>query len=299
MHLPGEAARSVAPPPGRSLLYSTEADRFFDYCLQPYEPRRSPVGKLRAENLLWTSFDLAGVTRDVQSSVDAIQRRCGRDMTVFGVKHEAGRLFWELYFYDPRKEDARVTATSVIDALAPIVRLGPAPSEAIPYFMFSFDLDGRSIRQGSIDGINLYLPAKEVQGGRSYKLTSTGMELENSYRFLHPKLEIEKILYGLRSSVFVDFDRTPLSRVLFPELFACRRICISKKRRMDAIYYSGIEIERLIWFMQRFNYPAPLMRYAEENRAGFDHLLFDVGVDYRADEHGEIVWGKTSFYGTF
>jgi hypothetical protein len=284
----------------RDLLPSTAADRFFDYCLQPYEPRSSPIGKLRAENLLWHSLDLEGLAGSLGPTITTLQQRCGRDMTVFGIKEDgSGRLFWELYFYDPKKEDARVTATSVIEALAPTLQLGPTPSEAIPYFMFSFDLDAKIAAERKVDGLNLYLAAREVQAGRSYKLTSRSFEFENTYRFLHPKTEIDNILFGIRSSAFVDFTRNEVSKVLFPELFTCRRICIAKKRRSDAIYYSGIDVDQLLWFLRRFRYPEKVIEYTEAHRVGFSHLLFDVGIDYGADAQGRVRTGKTSFYGTF
>src|SRR4051812_9386343 len=87
--------RSVRP-----LLPSQPSDRYFDYCLQPYAPRRSPEGKLRSENLFWKSFELAGAPPEIEDVVLTIQRAAGRDMTVFGVKHVHGRTWWELYFYD-------------------------------------------------------------------------------------------------------------------------------------------------------------------------------------------------------
>ena len=53
-----------APRPPRAPLYAGPGDRYFDYCLQPYEPRRHDdgdgAGKLRSENLFWHSLDLAG-----------------------------------------------------------------------------------------------------------------------------------------------------------------------------------------------------------------------------------------------
>ena len=38
-------------------------------------------------------------------------------MTVFGVKHAAGRLFWELYFYDPRHGGPRVSLQTAAEAI--------------------------------------------------------------------------------------------------------------------------------------------------------------------------------------
>ncbi len=64
------------------LLPSGPGDRFFDYCLQPYAPRRSPRGKLRSENLLWYSLAEAGLLEQARPPLLALQQALGRDMLV-------------------------------------------------------------------------------------------------------------------------------------------------------------------------------------------------------------------------
>src|SRR5262249_28121961 len=153
----------------RPLVFSTDEDRYFDYCLQPYDPLRDPRGKLRSEALLWNSLDLAGAPPSLDAALRAVQAHAGRDMTVVGVKHRQGRIWWELYFYDRLKEDADVRASSIIDAVSPWFHVRPRPRESIPYFMFSFDVHPDTAESGSVDVVNLYLPYYEGQGGRSYK----------------------------------------------------------------------------------------------------------------------------------
>jgi hypothetical protein len=86
--------------------------------------------------------------------------------------------------------------------------------------------------------------------------------------------------------------------VLIPELFACRRVCVAKKRRCDAVYFSGVAVGQLLYFLKRFSYPGPLVEFVERHQERFEHLLFDVGLDYRQGDDGAIVYPKTSFYGT-
>jgi hypothetical protein len=291
-----QPARTISTP--RPLVHATDEDRFFDYCLQPYDPLRNPRGKLRSESLLWNSFDVAGAAPSLDEALRAIQTTAGRDMTVFGVKHCEGRIWWELYFYDRLKEDDAVRAASILDAVTPWFRVVQRPRETVPYFMFSFDVHPDTADGGTVDVVNLYLPYYEVQGGRSYKLSAGRLEMDNVYRFLHPKTEIRQILHDIRQSVFVDYTRVKLSAVLLPELIDCNRICVAKKRFADAVYYSGVDVGQLLYFLRLLEYPPAIREFVEANRAQLDHLRFDVGIDYTMRPDGSVVMTKSSYYGT-
>jgi hypothetical protein len=289
-----QPAREVSAP--RALPHTTDADRYFDYCLQPYDPLRDPRGKLRSESLLWNSLDVAGAPPLLDDALRAVQQTAGRDMTVVGIKHHEGRLWWELYFYDRLKEDPAVRAASIIDTVAPWFHIVPRPAETVPYFMFSFDVHPDTAQNGTVEVVNLYLPYYEVQGGRSYKLSADRLEMDNVYRFLHPKTEIRHVMHEIRQSVFVDYSRIPLSRVLWPELFDCNRICVAKKRFADAVYYSGIDVGQLLFFLRTMQYPAPIQAFVEAQRARLDHLRFDVGIDFTMRPDGSLVMTKSSYY---
>lgn len=294
-------AEAPAAPLNFELLRSEPGDRYFDYCLQPYQPRRSPRGKLRGENLLWQTLDEAGLLEQARPPLLALQRSLGRDMVVWGAKHNGIRMFWEFYIYDPRKEDPKATVAGLRETLAPWLDLRPAVRESIPYMMVSFDLDAGILERGQIDELNLYLTGSELHEGRSYKVyADSPAEFENYYRFLEPKREIDTVLPLLTSSMWVDYDADPtlLAKVLIPTYFACRRVCVAKKRLRDGIYFSGIDIDQLAEFLRRFDYPLALRRFVREHGDAFDHLYFDVGIDYQPDGQGGIDYPKTGFYGT-
>lgn len=283
-------------PSTRPLVHAADEDRYFDYCLQPYDPLRNPRDKLRSESLLWNSLDVAGAPPALDEALRAVQHTAGRDMTVIGVKHLAGRLWWELYFYDRLKEDPAVRATSIIDTVAPWFQVVPHPRETVPYFMFSFDVLPDTALGGRVDVVNLYLPYYEGQGGRSYKQFADRLEMDNFYRFLHPKTEIRHILHEIRQSVFVDYSRVQLSRVLWPELIDCNRICVAKKRFADAVYYSGIDVGQLLYFLRTMSYPAAIQDFIAAQRGQLDHLRFDVGIDYTMEPDGSVTLVKSSYY---
>ncbi len=280
------------------LLPSSEHDRYFDYCLEPYRPRRPWQGKLRSENLLWSSLCTGGGYDALREPVEAIQAHVGRDLTVWGVKWDGERLWWELYFYDPQKESPEATITSLTEALSPWIRVVPRIRESIPYMMVSFDLTAAAAG-GTVDEFNLYLAGEDAHAGRSYEVRADAIQLENTYKFMAPKPEIDEVLSLIQASLYVDFsDPRTLSKVLIPELFACKKVCVAKKRYCDAIYYSGIDVGQLQWFLKRFDYPEAITGFVSQHRASFEHLYFDVGIDYLHDEKGELVYRKTSYYGT-
>jgi hypothetical protein len=291
-----EPAREAAVE--RPLVHASDTDRYFDYCLQPYDPPRNPRGKLRSESLLWNSLDAADAPPSLDAALRAVQAVAGRDMTVIGVKHHHGRLWWELYFYDRLKEDPLVRAASIIDTVSPWFTVATPPRETIPYFMFSFDVHPDTAEGATVEVVNLYLPYYEVQGGRSYKLFPDRIEMDNVYRFLHPKTEIREILHEIAQSVFVDYSRVPLSRVLLPELIDCNRICVAKKRFADAVYYSGLDVGQLLFFLRRLDYPAAIVDFVDKHQAQLDHLRYDVGIDFTMRPDGSLEMTKSSYYCT-
>lgn len=282
------------------LIPSGPSDRYFDYCLQPYKPRRPWRGKSRGENLLWQSLRHGGVYDSLEAPFRAVQRSLGADMTVWGVKWDGARLFWELYFYDPQREDTTSRLPSLTRVLEPWFEVTPRPPDAVPYMMVSLDFSERTLDSGRIEEVNLYLAGERHHAGRSYRVRADGAELENTYRFFEAKPESDQIIELLRSSLFVDHsDERTLSKVLIPELFACKRICVAKKRTCDAVYYSGITVEQLSWFLGRFDYPREIRDFVKQHEAQFEHLYFDVGIDYRTDpETGALTYRKSSYYGT-
>ena len=297
--MPDAAPTLVEPATAFPLKRTAPGDRFFDYCLQPYRPRRPSDGKLRAENLLWKTLELGGVLDAARPVIEALQGALGRDMVVWGAKYDGERLFWELYVYDPRKEEPRATVSGLSEILSPHLRL-PAVRESIPYMMVSFDLDAQILASGEVPELNLYLTGTDEHAGRSYIVRRDGAELANTYRFLSPKLDIDTILGLLRSSVFIDYSapRT-LGAVLRPELYACKRVCVAKKRLRDGVYFSGIDVDQLLGFFTRFAYPPALIELTTALAGQLDHLFFDVGLDMEQDASGAIRYPKTSFYGTF
>ena len=84
--------------------------------------------------------------------------------------------------------------------------------------------------------------------------------------------------------------------MVWPELADCRVIVVANKRRNDGIYFSGISIDQLLFFLRRTGYPPDLVAYIAANRDGLDHMRYDVGYDYVMQD-GRIRVLKASYYG--
>ena len=109
------------------LEYSTGQDPALNYCLWEYSRATPSVDKFRSVNLLYQSFDHAGVDARAYAIVEAIRDAIGPFRTVFGVKQLPDRLAWEYYFYDYRRREREVSisrAKEPVDGRKVIERLG-------------------------------------------------------------------------------------------------------------------------------------------------------------------------------
>ncbi len=78
----------------------------------------------------------------------------------------------------------------------------------------------------------------------------------------------------------------------------CKTIVVANKKHNEGIYFSGIDVDQLLFFLRRMEYPADIISFIEDERAGLDHLQYDVGLDYRMRD-GKLEWLKSAYYGVF
>ena len=285
--------------PGR-LEYATDADPALNYCLWDYDRPAPAEDKFRSVNLLYQSFDAAGLDERADTAVDLLRDAIGPFRTVFGVKLIEGRLGWEFYFYDYRRRAREVSISRVLAALRPLIPCGLTPPETLPYFMFSLDFDSARLGGAAFDVVHMYVghPGATVSTGIAYALRAGQTVLENFYFFFDARTELDQVAVKVTSSAMFDDTKLALAAVLLPELCRCRTICCANKQTHDCIYFSGVTVEQLIFFLERFSYPPSVQAWVEENRAMLAHLLFDVGFDYRMDGNKLRVL-KSGYYGVF
>ncbi len=286
----------------RALERMQPGDVLCDYTLVPYEPRAPVEGKLRSVNVLFESFALAGVEDEGARVVELLRRGLGPDRTVFGVKfHGPGQgAGWELYFYDPRRERADLSIERVAEVLAPAFEVDARPPRALPWHMFSVEMGVEQLRDGAPAAVDVYVSTNPRQKGtdRSYKVRGAEMAFENVYSFHRPRLEIDEILYRLRYGVHFSRDELPLSVLIPPELFRCGHICVANKRSADALYFSRIDTEQLLFALGFLGWEGELPRWIVAHAGELDHLLWDIGFDY-VTEGGALRILKGGLYGSF
>jgi len=286
----------------RALEYTTEQDVFYDYCLWEYRPIAPPAGKLRSVNLLAHSFEVAGITPRAFELIPALRAGIGQSRTVWGVKRRGETLSWEFYFYDYRRRERERSITKVLEILRPFVACEVRASEDRPYFMFSLDVtDDLLSGRDTLGEVHMYVGnvGSTVSSGICYALTAgRGPRLENFYFFFDARRQTKEIVGKVASSAHLDASRLHIDQIVWPELRDCRVIVVANKQQNDGIYFSGITVDQLLFFLKRTDYPAALVRFIEERRGLLDHLTYDVGLDYRM-EGSELVFLKSAYYGVF
>jgi hypothetical protein len=280
---------------------TTADDRYVDYCLWDYTPVAAPLGKWRSVNLLRDSFAQARLGAPAFAVVEAIRQAFGASRTVWGIKFEGGRISWELYFYDYDRQRRTRSVTRLLEVIRPWVVSPLQVSEARDYFMFSIDLDRAVLEQGrALELLQLYIGnvGSTVSSGICYDVTPQAVTMKNFYFFFDARTQIREIVDKVRSSAYLDLSRFDLDSVLWPELRECQTIVLANKRHHDGVYFSRVTIDQLLFFLRRLDYPAELVATIAQQRAQLDHLLYDVGFDYRMED-GVLRILKSAYYGVF
>lgn len=281
--------------------YTTAQDPHLNYCLWQYHPAAPAEDKFRAVNLLYHSFELAGIHSNAYAVVDAIRDAIGPFRTVFGIKLLGDRLGWEYYFYDYRRREREVAISHVIEALRPFARCDIRPNESIPYFMFSIDIDDALVTgRRALDVVHMYIgnPGSTVSSGIAYALRPASTTLENFYFFFDAKTQLQQAADKIFCSAHVDPPRIHADQILWPDLRECHTICVANKQQNDCVYFSGVNVDQLLIFLKRFSYPREIISMVETNRGSLDHLLYDIGIDYRV-EGSQVRVLKSGYYGVF
>lgn len=284
-----------------AIEYTTEQELYFDYCLWEYRPVAVSANKFRSINLLLHSFDAHGIGKRAVDLVRAIQQGLGLSRTVWGIKQEGDEIRWELYFYDYARLERERSISRLLDIIRPWHACALNVNERSPYFMFSIELNRKHLLEGApINEIQMYIgnPGSTVSSGICYWLSETATTLKNFYFFFDAKTQMAEIVDKICSSAFLDITGLDINSILWPELQNCQTIVIANKRTHDGVYFSRINVVQLLAFLKKMRYPAEHISFVEQNLGQLDHLLYDVGFDYRM-ENGQVKILKSSYYGVF
>lgn len=280
-----------------ALEQCDSADRFHDYVLAEYPPRTSAVGKLRSMNVLVESFALAGIEKEGVALVNHIREGFGRFRTVWGIKHEPTaraekQLRWEFYFYDRKREHADLSIDRMRDLLAPHLNIAATEPFPLPWHMFSVEFSTDQLMGKTPAPLDVYVDM------RSYKLDGDRLSFENVYTFHHAQTEIDDILHRLSASLHYQDGHDRLVDLMPPHLVDCHKICVANKNATDALYFARVKTPALLRFLRDHSWPESLRDFVAEYEDEFDHLCWDVGVDFaRVDGKAKAL--KIGIYGSF
>lgn len=283
------------------IEYSQSGDPCLDFCLWQYDSPAARKDKYRSVTLLNHSFETAGCDPRMTGLCMALRDTLGDWRTVWGVKNIQGQLCWEYYFYDYRRLSREVSISRVLEVFRRFSRCELEINEDCLYFMFSIDVDDDLVTgKSELDDINVYLGdvSDHVSAGICYRLTGAGLRMDNLYHFFDAKTEMNQIADKVVSSLHLALSDFDISSVLIPAFLDCRTIVIANKKYNDGVYFCRITIDQLLIFLEMMQYPRKLQEFIRENRDRLDHLLYDVGIDYRMEE-GKIRYLKSSYYGVF
>jgi hypothetical protein len=273
----------------------------FDFCLWEYPAAKPSEGKLRSINLLANSFAGQQVGERAMELIDAIRREFGDLRTVWGIKQTGTEISWELYFYDYARTERVRSIPRLIETIRPWVSCDIETSERHPYFMFSIDLCRELLGgQGALQELQMYIGniGSLVSSGICYGITRQETRLKNFYFFFDARKDMGEIEGKVCSSAYLDADDFRVDSVLWPELSDCEVIVVANKTDRDGVYFSRIKAPQLLWFMKKMAYPQSQIQFVESNMARLDHMLYDVGFDYRI-EAGRLQIIKSAYYGVF
>ena len=59
----------------------------------------------------------------------------------------------------------------------------------------------------------------------------------------------------------------------------------------------SLNVDMLLIFLNKFNYPINQIKFIESNRDKLNHLLYDVSINYKMND-GKLKILKSGYYGT-
>jgi hypothetical protein len=167
--------------------------------------------------------------------------------------------------------------------------------------MFSIDIDNDLLTgKKDLEEINIYLGdiSEHVSAGICYLLTRDGLRLDNLYHFFDAETAMPHIADKVVSSLHLTLSDFDIRTILMPEFIDCKTIVVANKKFNEGIYFCRLNVKQLLVFLEMMKYPSEMVEFVQNNEVQLDHLLYDVGIDYRM-ENGRVRFLKSSYYGVF
>lgn len=278
-----------------------EGDEHLDYCLAAYRPAANPAGGFRSSALFSVILQLNPLGDRLLELVARVLALAGRNKTVWGLKKSPRGYVVELYFYNHGDQDRNLRPSQLWAELPEGWSSGITPRDDLPYFMFSVEFDESVLHERRLDELRYYTYGGVGHAtGFSYAHTPEGIVLENHYAFYSPRRHRHLIDQALSHSVFsrVRGASPGLAQRIVEAHLPCRRVCVARKRQADGLYFSRLPLPVFVSFLDDHRYPQPLVTFVRAHQERLGHLRFDIGLDLRVNDQGDLVISKSGFYGS-
>lgn len=279
-----------------NLEYQKLNDTLLNFCNIEYDSKARYLDKqIKSSNI----FNNSIYNTMYENKLNSLFNRLDSDKTCWGIKNVNGNIEWELYFYSlPNKfQDLRNT-------INPFFNLPDFEVQPPPYFMWSFDINNLNSNKIEIYITNNHFDKQSfIFSGSSYTYDSMNYTYGNTYHFWkNPIQNLNRIKDTIFHSPFIDRNIN-IESILIPEFIDFYRdnefiynICTTKKRNCDSLYYMSLDINMLIVFLKKFNYPINQIEFLEYNKNKLNHLLYDISINYKV-ENGKLKIIKSGYYG--
>mgnify|MGYP001305040040 CR=1 FL=1 len=305
------------------LEYHSKDDIFNDFMGNPYNP--SFTGKLflpikpndittqlKPSNILFHSISNIDYRQKFFNFFTHLRDLNGNDNSCWGIKNIDGKLEWEMYMYKTYNSNCYNYARIASDK-SNFLNLSKFKNHKQNYLMFSFEMkDGVD----ELEDINFYfngMPLHNTMMGRhwgnTYSYDGNNYIKQNDYHFF-----IYDIMTHKRGKLNTLLEMSPMFNSKYINELIPNKIfdyyqnvykggnndftlCISNKTNSDAVYFVHVNIDILLYFIKKYNYPQELISFIEINKLKFNHLFFDLMIDYKVIDNKLKVF-KTAFYNT-
>lgn len=269
-------------------------DPFRDFCQWDYDPMVAPdQATLQQSALLLNSLEQTPVGRQLLDIFTRIQACWGEFNTVWGIKSTDGILSWELYFYDYARDERRLGISDLAKCLPELVAPGLASADRWPWFMFSVEFDGNTLKTGGIKSVDLYFEDEggTISAGVSEVWDGKLRQRKNDYRFYRSALDRAELQNDL-------CDLPNLPEPLAPGRYGEEIFVISRKAISSAVYFSRVDVQRTLQFAYENGFSPALTACLAADANALAPYRFDLGIDFSV-QSGKSVVRRSAIYGIF
>jgi len=225
----------------------------------------------------------------------------------WGIKNINGKLEWEMYFY--RQVTDIKKSMSIIKEIFPNLPTSLPESTERQVDMWSININDLSPKEINLYSCTSHPNEKVFSAAKTFAYDGTNYKYQNDYlswltanRQDYVASDLQAIKEEILPSPFINNNQSEIhntidmDNILLPEFLKATAITTCTKKDCESIYYQALEIDLLIIFLKKFNYPQKQIDFLENNKKKLSHLVYCVSFDYKI-ENNKFKILKSGYYG--